>query len=112
MTAMFEFAGKGLGVMPDPADNPAGHVVPHSEAGLQITFEVRQRRGRVGPGARRRGRGRRIPRRVVVRTACPGGVERRPHRPGAPEARRARDPHLRQSRAGARDNETNAIDLP
>ena len=40
MTAMFEFAGGGLGVMPDPADNPAGHVVPHSEAALQITFEV------------------------------------------------------------------------
>jgi hypothetical protein len=40
MTAMFELGDGGIGVMPDPADNPAGHVVPHSGAGLQISFEV------------------------------------------------------------------------
>ena len=40
MGAMFELGGGGIGVMPDPDDNPDGHVVPHSEAGVQITVEV------------------------------------------------------------------------
>jgi hypothetical protein len=26
--------------MPDPADNDAGHVVPHHESGTRISFEV------------------------------------------------------------------------
>jgi hypothetical protein len=37
---MFELVGGGLGVMPDPADNPDNHVVPHHEAGTRISFEV------------------------------------------------------------------------
>jgi hypothetical protein len=40
MAAMFELAEGGIGVMPDPSDNPDGHVVPHSEAGVRISFEV------------------------------------------------------------------------
>jgi hypothetical protein len=28
MAAMFEFNGGGIGVMPDPDDNPEMHVVP------------------------------------------------------------------------------------
>lgn len=40
MSAMFEFGGGGIGVMPDPDDNPGRHVVPHSEAGLLISVEV------------------------------------------------------------------------
>ncbi len=37
---MFAFAVGGIGVMPDPADNPDGHVVPHHEAGTRISFEL------------------------------------------------------------------------
>jgi hypothetical protein len=40
MTAMFEFNGGGIGVMPDPADNPDGHVVAHHDAGTLVGFEV------------------------------------------------------------------------
>jgi hypothetical protein len=40
MSAMFDLVGGGLGVMPDPDDNPDGHVVPHHDAGIKITFEV------------------------------------------------------------------------
>jgi hypothetical protein len=40
MTAMFEFVGGGIGVMPDPGDNPDTHVVPHHAAGTQISFQV------------------------------------------------------------------------
>ena len=40
MSAAFELTGGGIGVMPDPADNPSGHVVPHSDAGLEVTNEV------------------------------------------------------------------------
>jgi hypothetical protein len=40
-TAMFELAAGGIGVMPDPADNPDGHNVPHHESGTRISFEVR-----------------------------------------------------------------------
>jgi hypothetical protein len=40
MSAMFEFLSGGIGVMPDPDDNPDGHIVPHHDAGLQISFEV------------------------------------------------------------------------
>jgi hypothetical protein len=38
--AMFEFTVGGIGVMPDPADNPDGHVTPHHDAGTRISFEV------------------------------------------------------------------------
>jgi hypothetical protein len=53
MSAMFEFGGGGIGTMPDPDDNPDGHVVPHSDAGLLISVEV----GNVGdePGVARVG---------------------------------------------------------
>lgn len=37
---LFEFTIGGLGVMPDPADNPDGHVNPHHDAGTRISFEV------------------------------------------------------------------------
>ncbi|BCH31103.1 hypothetical protein MesoLjLc_30330 [Mesorhizobium sp. L-8-10] len=40
MSAMFEFTGGGIGVMPDPDDNPNGHVVPHHESGIRISFQV------------------------------------------------------------------------
>lgn len=40
MSAMFEFTGGGIGVMPDPNDNPDGHVVPHHESGTRISFTV------------------------------------------------------------------------
>lgn len=40
MSSIFELVGGGLGVMPDPADNPGNHVVPHHEAGTRISFEV------------------------------------------------------------------------
>src|SRR4051812_47009478 len=40
MPAMFELVGGGLGVMPDPEDNPDNHVVPHHEAGTRTSFEV------------------------------------------------------------------------
>ena len=32
MSTMFELASGGIGVMPDPADNPDNHVNPHHEA--------------------------------------------------------------------------------
>ena len=49
MSAMFELAEGGVGVMPDPDDNPDGHVVPHHDAGVRISVEV----GNVGdePGS-------------------------------------------------------------
>jgi hypothetical protein len=40
MAALFQLFGGGIGVMPDPADNPNGHVVPHHDAGTRISFEV------------------------------------------------------------------------
>jgi len=40
MSAIFELAEGGIGVMPDPDDNPDGHVVPHHDAGVQISIEV------------------------------------------------------------------------
>jgi hypothetical protein len=40
MSALFELVSGGLGVMPDPADNPDNHVTPHHEAGMRISFEV------------------------------------------------------------------------
>jgi hypothetical protein len=40
MSAMFELTGGGIGVMPDPEDNPAGHVVPHHESGTRVSFSV------------------------------------------------------------------------
>lgn len=40
MSAMFELVEGGLGVMPDPDDNPDSHVVPHHDAGTRISFEV------------------------------------------------------------------------
>jgi hypothetical protein len=40
MASMFQFVGGGVGVMPDPQDNPDGHVVPHHDAGTRISFEV------------------------------------------------------------------------
>jgi hypothetical protein len=40
MAAMFEFNGGGIGVMPDPDDNPEMHVVPSHEAGTRITFGI------------------------------------------------------------------------
>lgn len=40
MSAMFELVDGGLGVMPDPDDNPDNHVVPHHESGTRVSFEV------------------------------------------------------------------------
>ncbi|WP_326533851.1 hypothetical protein [Pseudorhodoferax sp.] len=40
MSALFQLVGGGLGVMPDPADNPDNHVVPHHEAGTRVSFEA------------------------------------------------------------------------
>ncbi len=40
MSAMFEFTGGGIGIMPDPADNPDRHDVPDHNAGVQISEEV------------------------------------------------------------------------
>jgi hypothetical protein len=37
---MFELVGGGIGVMPDPADNPNNHVIPHHEGSTRISFEV------------------------------------------------------------------------
>ncbi|ONI92848.1 hypothetical protein ALI22I_01655 [Saccharothrix sp. ALI-22-I] len=37
---MFEIVEGMIGVMPDPTDNPDGHVVPHSDAGVRISVEV------------------------------------------------------------------------
>jgi hypothetical protein len=39
-SSMFELTSAGVGVMPDPSDNPAGHISPHSEAGTRISFEL------------------------------------------------------------------------
>jgi hypothetical protein len=40
MSAMFQFVGGGIGVMPDPDDNAAGHVVPNHESGTRISVQV------------------------------------------------------------------------
>lgn len=40
MSAMFQFISGGIGVMPDPEDNPAGHVVPNHESGTRVSYEV------------------------------------------------------------------------
>jgi hypothetical protein len=40
MSSTFELVCGGLGVMPDPDDNPDNHVVPHHDAGTRISFEV------------------------------------------------------------------------
>ena len=40
MSSMFQLVGGGLGVMPDPDDNPDNHVVPHHDAGTRISFET------------------------------------------------------------------------
>jgi len=40
MSAMFELAEGGIGVQPDPEDNPDGHHDPHSDAGVQISLEI------------------------------------------------------------------------
>jgi hypothetical protein len=37
---IFQLTGGGIGVMPDPADNPGMHDVPHHESGTRISFEV------------------------------------------------------------------------
>jgi hypothetical protein len=37
---LFQLVGGGIGVMPDPADNPDMHDVPHHESGTRISFEV------------------------------------------------------------------------
>jgi hypothetical protein len=37
---MFQFTTGGIGVMPDSADNPMMHDVPHHESGTRISFEV------------------------------------------------------------------------
>lgn len=40
MAAEFVLAEGGVGVMPDPADNPANRQVPHSDSGVRISVEV------------------------------------------------------------------------
>jgi hypothetical protein len=40
MTALFELAAGGIGVMPDSDDNPDNHVLPHHDAVTKIKFEV------------------------------------------------------------------------
>jgi len=40
MASMFELSQGGIGVMPDPADNPDNHVNPHHDAGIRISFDV------------------------------------------------------------------------
>lgn len=40
LSEMFELAPGGIGVMPDPQDNPDNHVVPHHDSGTQISFEL------------------------------------------------------------------------
>jgi hypothetical protein len=40
MAALFQFIGGGIGVMPDPADNSGGHIVPNHDAGTRISYEV------------------------------------------------------------------------
>jgi hypothetical protein len=41
MPSMFEFSDVGVLVLPDPADNPGAHVLPHSEAGVLARFTLR-----------------------------------------------------------------------
>jgi len=41
MAEMFEFLTGGVGVMPDPDDNAAGHTIPNHESGTRISFELR-----------------------------------------------------------------------
>ena len=52
MSSMFELSVGGIAVMPDPADNPDNHVIPHHDAGTQISFEVCN----VGHGGKWQGR--------------------------------------------------------
>ena len=40
MSLMFELVEGGIGVMPDPEDNPNNHVVPRHDAGTRISFAV------------------------------------------------------------------------
>lgn len=40
MSLMFNLLGGGIGVMPDPEDNPDNRVVPRHDAGTRIIFEV------------------------------------------------------------------------
>ncbi|MEV5312795.1 hypothetical protein [Streptomyces sp. NPDC052610] len=40
MSAMFELGDGGIGVMPDPSDNPDNHNRPHHDAGTRISFEL------------------------------------------------------------------------
>lgn len=40
MVAMFQMVGGGIGVLPDPAGNDAGHKAPNQVSGLRISFEV------------------------------------------------------------------------
>lgn len=40
MPAMFQLTGGGIGVMPDPADNPDRHQVPHHDAATRVSFQV------------------------------------------------------------------------
>jgi hypothetical protein len=40
MAALFQLIGGGIGVMPDPADNAGGHIVPNHNAGTRISYEV------------------------------------------------------------------------
>lgn len=40
MSAMFELAGGGIDVAPEPGDNPGNHAVTQHEAGTGISFEV------------------------------------------------------------------------
>jgi hypothetical protein len=40
MGAMFQLTGGGVGVMPDPDDNPDQHVVPHHDAGTMVSFTI------------------------------------------------------------------------
>jgi hypothetical protein len=37
MASMFNFVG-GIGVMPDPDDNPDNHDVPHHDSGAKIAL--------------------------------------------------------------------------
>jgi hypothetical protein len=46
--ATFEFDGQGLLVSPDDTDNPDGHVVPHHDAGIKVSFAVWNVGGEVG----------------------------------------------------------------
>ncbi len=42
MASEFELVDGGIGVMPDPADNPDNHNRPHHDSGTRISFEVLQ----------------------------------------------------------------------